>query len=188
MNNKRKKRCVIYDFDGTIFKSPDRDAGELAYFTETGQMFTFPGWWGRLESLIPPVVPDKPSEDWFISDTISAYREDFKDENTEVILMTGRPYKHRKRIFEICEHYDLLFDNHYFRGQPGQKGRDTLEIKANLITEHVINKELRKLEIWEDRPEHTSSFFNLAKSWKSKYLHLEEIIIHDVLKGTSNLV
>jgi hypothetical protein len=181
----RKNRLVIYDFDGTLFNSPDREAGELSYLEATGNTLPFPGWWGRLESLSPPIVPEKPGEEWLIADTITAYREDFKDEETELVLMTGRPFKNRKRVIAICEHFDLIFHGHYFRGQPGQKGRDTLEIKSNFITEDLMHEGLTVLEIWEDRPEHTSAFFTLAKRWKSKFTHLERIVIHDVLQGTS---
>lgn len=185
---KRKKRVVIYDFDGTLFKSPLREDGELLYFEATGKKLPFPGWWGRLESLSPPIIPEKPGPEWLITNTINAYREDIKDEETEVILMTGRPFKHRKRILEICEHNNLLFHDHYFRGQPGQKGRDTLEIKSNFIVEHLIHPELAFLEIWEDRPEHTSAFYDLAKKWKITFPNLEKITIHDVLYNQLNEV
>lgn len=184
----RRDRAVIYDFDGTLFNSPNREAGEVTYFESTGKMFPFPGWWGRVESLSPPIVPEFPGEEWLIAPTIAAFREDEKDENTALILMTGRPFKHRKRVIAICEHFGLNFHDHYFRGQPGQKGRDTLEIKSNFITEHVIHEGLKVFEIWEDRPEHTSEFLNFAKRWKSQYKHLERIIIHDVLSGLHHTI
>lgn len=180
----RRSRVVIYDFDGTLFNSPDREAGELAYLEATGNTFPFPGWWGRLESLMPPVIPEKPGEEWLVKETIAAYREDAKDQNSELILMTGRPFKNRHRVLEICGCFDLNFHAHYFRGQPGQKGRDTLEIKANFIQEDLIHPELEILEIWEDRPEHVSEFLNLSKRWKSKNSnHLRQIIVHDVISG-----
>lgn len=180
-----KKRLVIYDFDGTLFNSPGRESGELAYMEATGKALPFPGWWGRLESLSPPIVPEHPGEEWLIANTIAAYREDAKDKDTELVLMTGRPFKNRKRVIAICEHFNLMFHSHYFRGQPGQKGRDTLEIKANIIADDLIHQELSVLEIWEDRPEHTSAFFVFAKQWKTKFSHLEKIVIHDVLRGVS---
>lgn len=178
-NRNPKKRLVIYDFDGTLFDSPDRKKGELTYFELTGEKFPFTGWWGRLESLSPPVVPEKPDEKWLIANTIVAYREDFKDQETELVLMTGRPFKNSKRIIDICQHFGLIFHLHYFRGQPGQKGKDTLEIKSNFITEDLIHENLEILEIWEDRPEHTAAFFEAAKQWKEKF-NLKKIVIHDV--------
>lgn len=182
----RKRRLVIYDFDGTLFNSPDREAGELAYLEATGQTLPFPGWWGRLESLSPPIVPEIPGEEWLIPGTIAAYREDAKDENSELCLMTGRPFKNRKRVIAICDNFDLKFHHYYFRGQPGQKGRDTLEIKANFIEGDLIHGELAVLEIWEDRPEHTSAFCGLAKRWKAKFQHLSEVIVHDVMTSEAH--
>lgn len=180
----RKRRAVIYDFDGTIFNSPDREAGELAYFEATSQTFPFSGWWGRMESLMPPVVPEKPGPEWLIEATVAAYRQDAKDEDAELFLMTGRPYKNRRRVIEILDHFDMKFHAYRFRGEPGSHGSNTLEIKARMIQTDIIHDGLAVLEIWEDRPEHTSEFFNLAKRWKAAYRgHLEKIVIHDVLKG-----
>lgn len=180
----RRSRVVVFDFDGTLFNSPDREAGELAFLEATGQTFPFPGWWGRIESLMPPVIPEKPGEEWLIPGPVAAYREDAKDKNTELILMTGRPFKNRKRVLEICGCFDLLFHEHYFRGQPGQQGRDTLEIKSNFIQNDLIHPGLSVLEIWEDRPEHVSAFLDLAKRWKSKYRnHLEKVVVHDATNG-----
>ena len=183
----RKKRVVIYDFDGTLVKSPDRDEGETRYFEATGQMFPFSGWWGRKETLMPPIFPDKPGEEHFIMPTVQAYREDAKCDQSELILMTGRPFKHRKRIIEILDHQNIKFHNHYFRGQPGQKGRDTLEIKINFIENDLIHEGLEILEIWEDRPEHISAFFNMGKRWKNTH-SLQKIIIHDVFKNEKNTI
>ena len=179
----RKKRAVVYDFDGTLFKSPVREVGEAIYLEATGKELPFPGWWGRIESLSPPIIPEKPGEEWLIAPTVDAYWEDAKDQDTELILMTGRPFKNRKRVISILQCFNMEFHAHYFRGQPGQKGRDTLEIKANFITEDIMHQGLRVLEIHEDRPEHTSAFFDLSKKWKSKFDHLERITIHDVLSG-----
>lgn len=180
-NKNRKPRMVIYDFDDTLFVSPDREVGEVAYLEATGQMFPFGGWWGRPESLMPPVVPEKPGLEWYVQHTIDAYRKDFEDEETECILMTGRPFKIRKRVIELCENQALKFDDYYFRGQPGSKGRDTLEIKSNFITEDLMHQGLRIVEIHEDRPEHVSGFLDLAKRMKKKFDHLEKILVHDVV-------
>ena len=182
----RKSRVVIYDFDGTIFKSPHREQGETVYFEYTGQMLPFPGWWGRIETLMPPIVPQNPELDWYIESTINAFRKDSKDSETECVLMTGRPFKIRKRVIEICENQNLKFDAHYFRGQPGSKGRDTLEIKNNLIVEHVVHQGLKVIEIHEDRPEHVSGFIDIFKRLKREFKQLEKILVHDVVLSVSH--
>jgi hypothetical protein len=181
-----KSRIVIFDFDNTIFNSLNREQGETVYFEATGKMLPFPGWWGRMESMSPPIVPEIPGPEWYIPETLAGYKEDAKDPNADLVLMTGRPFKHRKRVIFLCQNQGMEFHHHYFRGQPNQRGRDTFEIKTNFIQDDLIHPELKILEIWEDRPEHTSAFMDLAKKWKSKYRnHLEQVIIHDVLLKTT---
>ena len=171
-----KNRVVIYDFDGTLFNSPDRSMAE-----NKGIKLPFKGWWGRLESLMPPFVPEEPDESYLMPEVIEAYQKDSNDDNTELILMTGRPIKLKQRVIEICDLFKLFFHKYYFRGMKGQVGLDTLEIKCNIISQDIITKELTILEIWEDRPEHVQAFREYALFWKQIYPNLDKIIIHDVL-------
>lgn len=185
----RKKRISIYDFDGTLFNSPDRERGETLLFEATGELWPHQGWWGRAESLLPPIVPEKPGEEWFVAPTVEAYREDAKDEHTELILMTGRPYRLRWRVQQILDHHGIAFHDYRYRGMKGQKGRNTFEIKTNIIELELVHPALEILEIWEDRPEHTSDFLTLARRWKAKYRdHLRKVVIHDVMTGQHHTI
>ena len=38
---------MIYDFDGTLFHSPNKELGEQLYEKSTGKKWPFKGWWGR---------------------------------------------------------------------------------------------------------------------------------------------
>ena len=79
----------LYDFDGTLFRSPQR-----------------PDWWGKdswimsPESLGPPCVPLKPGRDWWIGKTVQAAKQSIGDRDTWAILCTGRPPQsaHRLRV------------------------------------------------------------------------------------------
>lgn len=137
-----------------------------------------------MESLMPPVVPHPPPETLLVAATVEAYRKDAQDENTNLVLMTGRPFKSRKRVQEILDHFGLKFHAYHYRGMSGQKGRDTLEIKLNIIENDLIHSGLEVLEIWEDRPEHTSAFMTQAKR---RWSHLK-VIIHDVMTGAHHQI
>jgi hypothetical protein len=179
-----KDRIVIYDFDGTIFHSPEREQGETIYFEATGELYPYEGWWGRKETLTPPIVPQIPDASWYLQETLNAHKEDSSRKDTEVILMTGRAYKLRHRILEICDIANLKFDRHFFKGQPGQKGTATFDVKRNFIQDYILHPNLKFLEIWEDRPNHVCDFVNIAKYWKSNHhKYLEQITVHDVKTG-----
>lgn len=184
-NPKRRNRLVIYDFDGTLFRSPDREEGSDLYFEATGNYWPHQGWWGRIETLMPPVVPDPIPASMWIDEVVNRYHEDAKDQNAFVVLLTGRPYKNRRRIQEILKDRNLEFHREYYRGMPGQKGRDTFDIKINIIEQELFHENLKIVEIFEDRPEHLSNFMTKAKKWKSSTNgHLEKIIIQDVPNST----
>jgi hypothetical protein len=154
----RRKRLVIYDFDGTIFNSPDRDQGEMLYFEATGQTWPHSGWWGQMETLLPPIVAEKPDESLLIAATVAAYRQDAQDEQTELVLMTGRPYKTKWRVQQILDHFGLTFHDYRYRGMRGQKGRDTLEIKVNIIEGELVHPELKSWRFGKTGPNTRASF------------------------------
>jgi hypothetical protein len=181
-SERKKKRVVIYDFDQTIFHSLASEEGKALYFKATGQLWPFSGWYGRIETLMPPLVPDPIPESMLVANTVAAYREDRKCPDTYLVLMTGRPAKMRNRILEICGTFDLKFDEEFFRGMKGYKQHDdTLKIKLDIITEYLIHDGLEILEIWEDRPEHSNRFMTEARRWKSNTL--QKIVVHAVQHG-----
>lgn len=180
-NPHRRNRLVIYDFDGTLFRSPDREEGSSLYFDATGNYWPHAGWWGRIETLQPPVVPDPIPESLWIQETVEAYQKDVQDKDAFLVLMTGRPYKNRRRVQEILASKGIEFHREYYRGMRGQTGRDTFDIKVNIIEGELFHDKLNNVEIYEDRQEHLSAFMTCAKKWKSLMTkHLDKIIIRDV--------
>jgi len=170
----------VFDFDGTLFASPEEERAKELYFEAMGRLWPHQGYWGRAESLQHPIIPDPIPKEMFIGPVVDRYREDFKDKNKKVVLMTGRPYKNRKHVQRILASNQISFHEEYYRGQPGSKGRNTLEIKMNFIKDHLIHDELEIIEIWEDRVDHLSAFMTEAKHLKTKYKnHLEKVIVHD---------
>jgi hypothetical protein len=177
-------RLVIFDFDGTLFHSPEPETGTKIYERETGSPWPFKGWWGRVESLLPPIVPEKPDSSWYIDDVVQAQKESITSPDTVVVLMTGRTIKLKDRVMEILKHNGMNFHDTYFAGQAGTSGSGTFEIKANNIR-NLMKRNYNLLEIWEDRPEHIEQFGILAKELKNKNPNLKSVIIHDVKRGTS---
>jgi hypothetical protein len=179
----KKKRTVIYDWDNTLFNALSPDIGKQLYLEKTGQPWPFTGWWGRLETLLPPLVNEPITEDHFVADTLAALREDRKRDDTNCYLMTGRPYKVKTRVLDILKIVQADFDGYYFRGGRNQSHlSDTLDIKLHIIANELIHPELNILEIWEDRDEHVIRFVEEANIWKNNHGQLQ-IVIHDVIAG-----
>jgi hypothetical protein len=163
------KRCVIYDFDDTLFYSPLREDGEARYFEATGEVFPFPGWWGRKESLMHPVLPNPITNDFWNLPTVQKAREDLELDSKEnhIVMMTGRPFKMRNIVKDILNSGNLNFHDYYFRNMPKSKGSDTFEFKMFVIKNWLLESDTEILEIHEDRQEHLSGFMKELKYLKS---------------------
>lgn len=90
----------IYDFDGTLFRSPHAPA------FWTGQ------WWSVAESLLPPCVPEHPGPDWWVPSTVAAARQSIANPDVYAVLITGRPARSglRYRVPELLKFAGLRFD------------------------------------------------------------------------------
>jgi len=179
-----KKKLFLWDFDGTLFNSPGREEGSLLYLEGTGKEWPFGGWWGRNETLMPPIVPDPPPQERLIQWTYDHYLKAKADSAAHNVLLTGRPYKNRKRVQEILKHFDISFDEEYYRGMRGINGSDTLQIKCGIIETRLIHNSLEEMELWEDRREHIGPFAAFMGRLKSKF-KLKRVVLHDVEMQTS---
>jgi hypothetical protein len=108
---KTYQRLVMFDFDGTLFRSWEKE----------------PSWWGgspldkgpysffvRPESLDEPCVPANPSGSHWISKVVSQAQKDSSDRNTFVVVVTGRVKVHRKRILSLLRSKGIVPNASYF--------------------------------------------------------------------------
>lgn len=180
---KKPTRLHVLDFDGTLVRSPHPDTPMNgvpaldfydAWLAERGlPRRKFQGWWGRRETLLPPLFGEfgpggefVPPPDAVNKDLARVVKMSYEDPNTLCVLMTGRHAKMRRP--ETGEHvckmaldaYGLRFDAYFY----GSTGQPTIAFKANviqgLLREHPS---IREVEVWEDREAHVSEFWDLIK-------------------------
>lgn len=167
------KKLVIYDFDGTLFRSCDEVEGKRLYKEKTGISWPYRGWWGCIESLMPPLVPVLPGDEWYFCDVVSAQKKD----DGYLVLMTGRLDIFRERVLELIENVGMRFDEIYF----GKSNVKTFVMKCERIRDLLSRGKYSVLEIWEDRIEHIDGFVKLCRELKGELL--ESAIVHDVSSG-----
>ena len=142
-------KVSIFDFDGTLFNTPEPETGKVIYKEKTGKDWPFQGWWGRNEGLDMDVFQIPP-----IDSVISDYNEEKGKSNTLVVMMTGRIPKNAQFVEKILNKHNITFDEYIYK-----KGSATLEFKIKVLN-NMLNTypNLREIEMWEDRPEHTAAF------------------------------
>jgi len=78
-------KISIFDFDGTLMKTPDSKEGKKQWEKFYSKEYPHIGWWGKPESLDDAVFDIQP-----IESTVSDYKKEIGNPNTFVIMLTGR--------------------------------------------------------------------------------------------------
>lgn len=141
----------LYDFDGTLFRSPDR-----------------PDWWGKGTwvgdqiSLGRPCVPDKPGGDWWIGSVVSDAKQSIGDPSVWSIVCTGRANTAggvRYRVHELLKQKGLRFDEVYLN-----TGGDTARFKMNVIL-GILRQfpSITTVQIWENNSLHLPAYTRLVE-------------------------
>jgi hypothetical protein len=151
------KSLLIFDFDGTVFKSivPNPKLWGTALY---GKIKNTPeekglGWYQDLLSLSDPYVPENPNESWFNTDLTNTIFQEMKNPNSILVLLTGRKEIYSDRIKHLLKSQGLEFAHWGFKS--GDK--TTIDFKfdfiLNLINEYGITN-LQKISMWDDRSPH----------------------------------
>jgi len=190
----------IFDFDGTLFRSPlDTAENRGLYEKETGLPWNISkqeavefskklgkhvgmrrGWYGRAETLEPPLVPQPAPKELWIDEVVKEYFESKNCKTTATVIMTGRHAGIQGSVLRILHEGQLvncqIRGGKYFhadadvtclfRGQSGPAVKappmpndDTLSWKLWIIEKYVtLIPEIERINIWEDRSEHVQSF------------------------------
>lgn len=133
---------VVFDFDNTLFRSPLKPDGHAG------------GWWGKLFTLAPPLVPDVPGDEWW-NDWVVEAAHRARSSGAKTILLTGRIKRiFRARVEELLAQKGLEFD--FIGLHHGGQTQPTFDWKVATITDRLAG--VTRLTIYEDRPDHVDGF------------------------------
>jgi len=149
MKGKIITKLSVMDFDGTLVDTGIPDTHKPIWKEKTGTDWPHEGWWGRKESLDLSVFDFKTKPE-----VISDYRKEAANENTMVIMLTGRRAKLGAEVKAVLDSKGLTFDDYLFN-----YGSDTLTNKIEQVEKILTyNPEIIFLEMWDDRNEHIPTF------------------------------
>ena len=196
----------VFDFDGTLANTPldtqenrrkyekakglpwiiDKEASRKLSAKHRKHIGMRRGWFGRRETLEPPLVPDPAPVSLFVPEVCDRFRESKADSDALTLLLTGRHAGIMAQVLRICSdgklievkrkgvkngklYIDCVDPNVacWFMGQngpdpEGRKPNETLPWKFWIIEQYVrLFPEFEGIEIWEDREEHVKEFREL---------------------------
>ena len=156
------KKLAVFDFDGTLVNTPTKPLNWKG------------GFYGRKESLLPPIFPHiediKEQGMHFLNKkVVNAYEKSIMSPDTLTIMMTGRHMGLRWLVLKILAAYgidpeDAVNKRAYFISN-GKFG--TLAGKKSTIAELLEEfPYINQIEMWEDRDEHVVEFLNMYNEIK----------------------
>lgn len=136
-------RICVFDFDGTLFRSPEKP-----------DWWPHQGFWGRLETLSPPLVPEDPGPEWYVAEALDAALQAPYLPWQVTALVTGRVQKFEPRIKALLANAFVHLNEYHFA-----KGGDTLSFKVGVIQDLMRrHPDASEVDIWDDREEHLPVF------------------------------
>jgi hypothetical protein len=149
----------IFDFDGTLFRSPEPNYTKWSS-ESVGKLKGHPrdrglGWFQEVITLSAPYVPVTPGEEWWNQQLVKRVRDSMASESAITVLLTGRTELYRENIQTLINHLNLAFDVVGLKDPPEMK---TMEFKKEFINGLVEKYKPRKINMWEDRPNHLEEF------------------------------
>lgn len=147
-------KISIFDFDGTLMKTPDSKEGKKQWEEFYGKKYPHIGWWGKPESLDDAVFDIQP-----IESTVSDYKKETENPNTFVIMLTGRLPHQSSQVEELLALHNIYFKEYHYKSNG-----DTLTSKLNTI-KSLLNRfpQVKEVEMWEDREAHVIAFEEWGK-------------------------
>jgi len=164
---KTYNRIVMYDFDGTLFKSWEKtpdwwpDPRPYSFFT-------------RPESLDEPCVPDQPGNEYWINKAVQAAQEDTHDRNTYSVLITGRVKVHQDRVAELLAQKGIRFNKMVFNPGMSAAKFKTLALGQLLAGHNTVDE----VTIWENENQsHYAQYLAAASAALGRDV---EVVVHNI--------
>jgi DNA topoisomerase IB len=132
-------KLAVFDFDKTLFLSPEKPTWWEG------------GWWGNLNSLHTPCVPERPSSDWWNESVVNAAKQAISNPEVLAVLLTGRIPKFSLRLKELLGQVGLHFDHPPYMATGGPTESFKMKVIKDLLDS---NPTIRGVAIWEDRANH----------------------------------
>lgn len=139
IKSKKIKKLSIFDFDDTLFKSPDKPKGYKG------------NWWIQEKSLSSELIGEIPDDSYWNLDVVSSALKEISDKNTICVMMTGRIGNvFEERIKQLLKQKQLNFKKFYFNSF----GQDTAQYKIDEINK-ILKKynSIKNIEMWDDDSE-----------------------------------
>eukprot|EP01119_Soliformovum_irregulare_P001909 TRINITY_DN1177_c0_g1_i1.p1 TRINITY_DN1177_c0_g1~~TRINITY_DN1177_c0_g1_i1.p1 ORF type:complete len:430 (-),score=112.28 TRINITY_DN1177_c0_g1_i1:35-1324(-) len=170
---KSEKILRIFDFDGTLFRSPVPNESlwhpKLYNLIRQAPKQGGVGWYQEVITLMHPCVPEKIDATWFHPEMLELVKTSMADPNCATVLLTGRAIEYTDIILNFLKNVGLEFDDMGLK--PAQQ-LTTMDFKLEFIDKMIKKYHPVRVEMFDDRPNHCTEF----EAHLSKNKHIQSSV------------
>ena len=149
-------QLFIFDFDGTLFDTPNPLEGRVMYERLMGKPWPHRGWLGWPESLLPP-LKSAPLP------AVAEFRRHLNIARSFTIVMTGRTQRMARAVKLVLDNAHLVPQRYVLK--PTIFFQSTSAYKSRVIQELLKEfPQVTTVKIWDDDESNLSTFHQVAKS------------------------
>lgn len=189
-------KLYSFDFDATLFDTPDENLGKKIWEEKTGKKWPYIGWWSKSETLDNDIFEIK-LNDWVYKEYLKSSSED----NSLRVLITGRLNfvpNMRNNVLKTLRKDNITFDEiltiknkdeEKINGKEGvylNWGGDTFNFKKQLFEKLIEKTNCEEFIMYDDRIEHIERFKNWAKSKDFKITIIDVINKNKFIYGNKS--
>jgi len=145
-------RLCVFDFDGTLIDSPEKETGQRFWSYKMGEPFKYQGWWGRPESLDLNVFDIKP-----FPKVLSVLNKDISTPATHTIVLTSRQEKLRPLVQAVLDANHIQVDKLDMKRDNRTKGQKIFDYVSKM-------PDLREINVYDDRDTDIVSYEGIRNS------------------------
>lgn len=129
-------KLSVFDFDGTLFKSPEKPKNHKG------------NWWIEKVSLGSETVGEVPTDDFWNLDIVNNVFKELNNKNTYCILLTGRVDNiFEDRIKQLLNQKKINFKEVHLNSFGEDTGKFKIKTINNILKKHPS---IKNIEMWED--------------------------------------
>ena len=148
-------QLFVFDFDGTLFCSPQPREGKEFYEAYTGKTWPHKGWLSWPESLLPP-MKIKPGP------ALSEFRQHVKRAGSFTVILTGRIKRTEKAVVQVLKDAQVYPDR--LIPKPDVSSENTPTFKARIMQQLLEEfPDVTLVKFWDDLPENLAAVHRLSK-------------------------
>lgn len=169
-------QLYIFDFDGTLFNTPDPKEGRKLYEKCFGKKWERRGWLGWPESLLPPIKP-RPGP------ALPEFREHIGCAGSLIVIVTGRIERTKAAIVRVLENFQVYPERLLLK--PNALDESTPAFKSHVLQQMLEEfPNVTLVKFWDDIPANLAAIHRLSKS-TYKHIQFEIIDANKMLPTTA---